>query len=176
MKDIYVDFGSSTSIIGDSMDTKHPKTVEVSSFNHIIRQPRSATASSAGGHTAERVEFGDLVFTKDIDLATPYLMAATCSGTLVKEIKIYFYRAYGGNSATGTNSRVCYYTLVLVNTIISSVTTAIGAEGLPIETFTLKPAAMSWKYVQHKPDGTSTGTITKQWSLATNSASMAGQA
>lgn len=172
MKDIYVDFGSSTAIKGDSRDSKHPGTVEVSSFNHIIHQPKSATSSSSGGHTAERVEFGDLVFTKDIDLATPPLMAATCSGTLVKDINIYFYRAYGGNTAAGTQSRVCYYTLVLKNTIISSVTTSIGAEGLPIETFTLKPSAMSWKYVEHKPDGTSSANITKQWNLATNTATL----
>jgi type VI secretion system secreted protein Hcp len=172
MKDIYVDFGSSTAIKGDSRDSKHVGTVEVSSFSHIIHQPKSATSSSSGGHTAERVEFGDLIFTKDIDLASPPLMAATCSGTVVKDITVYFYRAYGGNTAAGTQSRVCYYTLVLKNTIVSSVTTTIGAEGLPVETFTLKPSAMSWKYVEHKLDGTSSANITKQWNLQTNTATL----
>lgn len=173
MKDIYVDFGSSTSIVGDSRDSKHKGSVEVSSFNHYIHQPKSATSSSAGGHTAERVEFGDLVFTKDIDQATPPLMAATCSGTVVKEINIYFYRAYGGNTAAGTQSRVCYYTLVLKNTIVSSVTTSVGAEGLPIETFTLKPSAMSWKYVEHSLDGSSPKNLVKQWNLQTNTPTLA---
>jgi type VI secretion system secreted protein Hcp len=167
MKDIYVDF--LTGIIkGDSRDSKHKDTVEVTSFSHMIHQPKSATSSSSGGHTAERVEFGDLIFTKDIDLASPPLMAATCSGTLIKEIKVYFYRAYGGATAAGTQSRVCYYTLVLKNTIVSSVTTTIGAEGLPVETFTLKPSSMSWKYVEHKPDGSSQANIERQWDLQKN--------
>jgi len=81
MKDIYVDFKSGE-IKGDSRDAKHKDAVEVTTFSHMISQPKSSTASSAGGHTSERVEFGDLVFTKDIDYATPALMAACSSGTL----------------------------------------------------------------------------------------------
>ena len=136
MKDIYVDFKTGE-IKGDSRDSKHKDTVEVSTFSHLISQPKSATASSSGGHTSERVEFGDLVFTKDIDYATPALMAACSSGTLLKDVEIHFYRAYGGNTAKGEQSRHEYYTLKLKNTIVSSVTTTMNAEGLPAETFTL---------------------------------------
>ena len=110
MKDIYVDFKSGE-IKGDSRDARHKDAVEVTSFRHMIRQPRSATSSSAGGHTAERVEFGDLSFTKEIDYATPALMVACASGTLLKDVEIHFYRAYGGNSAKGEQSRHEYYTL-----------------------------------------------------------------
>lgn len=172
MKDIYVDFKSGE-IKGDSRDVKHKETVEVTSFSHLIRQPKSATASSSGGHTSERVEFGDLIFTKDIDYATPALMAACASGTLLKDVEIHFYRAYGGNTAKGEQSRHEYYTLKLKNTIVSSVTTAMSAEGLPVETFTLKPAAMSWLYEEHKIDGSKGKKMEKMWSLSTNKPELA---
>jgi type VI secretion system secreted protein Hcp len=172
MKDIYVDFKSGE-IKGDSRDTKHKDTVEVSSFSHMINQPKSATASSSGGHTSERVEFGDLVFTKDIDYATPALMIACSTGTLVKDIEVHFYRAYGGNTAKGEQSRHEYYTLKLKNVIVSSVTTTLGADGLPAETFTLKPAAMSWLYEEHKMDGSKGKKMEKMWSLTTNKPELA---
>lgn len=167
MKDIYVDFKSGE-IKGDSRDAKHRDSVEVTSFRHAIRQPRSATASSAGGHTAERAEFGDLVLTKDIDYATPALMVACSSGTLIKDIEIHFYRAYGGNSASGEQSRHEYYLLKLRNSIVSSVATTLDDAGLPAETFTLKPAAMSWFYEEHRIDGSKGKKMEKMWSLATN--------
>jgi type VI secretion system secreted protein Hcp len=174
MKDIYVDL-TKAAINGESRDKDNLKWVEVSSYNHIVRQPKSATSSSAGGHTAERVEFGDLIFTKDIDSATPFLMHAACIGTLISEIEVRFYRAYGGlsvgtSNTTTPNTRVLYYKLKLKNSIISSVTTSIGAEGLPVETFTIKPAVMQWAYTPHKIDGSSDGVLTKQWSLITNTA------
>jgi type VI secretion system secreted protein Hcp len=172
MKDIYVDL-KKASIFGESRDAQNLKSIEVSSYHHIVKQPKSATSSSAGGHTSERVEFGDLVFTKDIDSATPFLMHASCMGTIISDIEIRFYRAYGGTSVGstgggGANTRVMYYKLLLKNSIISSVSTAIGSEGLPVETFTIKPAVMQWAYTPHKIDGTSEGVLTKQWSLVTN--------
>jgi len=169
MKDIYVNFGDA-SIKGDSRDAAHVGQVEVTSFSHVIQQPKSATSSTAGGHTAERVEFGDLVFTKDIDIATPALMAACCSGTVIKKTVIQFFRAYGGNTAGGAQSRVMYYQLTLANSIVSSVATSIGAEGLPIETFTLKPSAITWDYAGQKIDGSPGDKLSKSWSLATNTA------
>ena len=46
MKDIYVEFKGSD-IKGDSRDAKHKDTVEVYSWSHTMRQPKSATASAA---------------------------------------------------------------------------------------------------------------------------------
>ena len=166
MKDIYIKFGSA--VVGDSTDSTHVGQVEATSFNHVVRQPRSATSSTAGGHTSERVEFGDVVFTKDIDTSTVHLLHAACIGTLFPIIEVEFYRAYGGTATSGGQSRVLYYKLIMKNVIVSSVSTVIGPDGLPAETFTLKPSAMSWAYNKHKIDGSSAGVVTKQWNLATN--------
>jgi len=36
-----------------------------------IMQPKSATSSTGGGHTAERAELADITFTKHADLSSP---------------------------------------------------------------------------------------------------------
>ncbi len=182
MKDIYVEFGSSSDIKGETNDNKHKAqgAIEVSSFTHLIRQPKSATASSAGGHTAERTEHGELVFTKDIDKATPKLLQACSAGTIYKSVVIYFYRALGGasnNTTTGsTNPRVNYLKIELKNALVSSVASTISDESVPVETFGLKYSAIRWTYNQSSLDGGGSGgvasgggNIAGSWDLAGNS-------
>lgn len=41
-------------IKGESADSAHPGWIEVTGINWGVHQPRSATASTGGGHTAER--------------------------------------------------------------------------------------------------------------------------
>ena len=176
MKDIYIEFGSSADIKGETNDAKHKpaNAVEVSSFTHVIRQPKSATASSAGGHTAERTEHGELLFTKDIDKATPKLLQACSAGTIYPSVVIYFYRAVGGSNttATSTNNRVNYLKIELKNVLVSSVSTAIADEAIPTETFGLKYSAIRWTYNQSKMDGSgiesSGNNIQGMYSLSAN--------
>lgn len=80
MKDIYVKFGN-PALKGESQDKDHPDWIEVSSWRHEIIQPRSATASTSGGHTAERTEHGEMVFTKDLDVVSPLLYQHASGGT-----------------------------------------------------------------------------------------------
>ena len=58
MKDIYVKFGS-PAINGESQDKDHKDWIEVSSWQHSIVQPRSATPSTAGRHTAAHWQQGE---------------------------------------------------------------------------------------------------------------------
>jgi type VI secretion system secreted protein Hcp len=172
MKDIYVDFKQGA-IKGDSKDKTHAGTVEVTSFGHTIRQPKSATSSTSGGHTAERVEHGEIIFTKDIDFATPALLVACSSGTVLKEVEVHFYRAFGSTAATGAQSRKKYWALKLKNVIVASVSNSISGEGLPAETFSLKYSAIEWTYDEIKVDGSQGNKMTKQWNLETNTPSFA---
>jgi type VI secretion system secreted protein Hcp len=172
MKDIYVDFLTG-GIKGDSKDTTHPNTVEVTSFFHEIHQPKSATSSTAGGHTSERVEHGEMVFTKDIDFASPNLLVACSSGTVIKQVEIHFYRAFGGTTAEGKQSRKKYWAIKLKNVIVASVSNKISGEGLPGETFSLKYSAIEWSYDEIKVDGSQGNKITKQWNLQNNTPSFA---
>jgi type VI secretion system secreted protein Hcp len=171
MKDIYVKFVGASELQGDSTDTKHANEIEVATFSHSVFQPKSSSASSAGGHTAERTEHGEMLFTKDIDRATSKLFRACSAGTVYPRVEVTFYRAYGGKSTTSTaQTRVDYYKIVLENVVVSSVTTNIGSGELPSETFGLKYSAISWEYKQHKMDGSSTSTGVAGWDLALNKA------
>jgi len=169
MKDIYVKFEGASELQGDSTDTKHAQEIEVSTFQHFVRQPKSSSASSAGGHTAERTEHGEMLFTKDIDKATSKLNRAASAGTVYPKVTITFYRAYGGKSATSTTqSRIDYYKIVLEDVVVSSVATLIGEGELPAETFGLKYGKITWEYKQHRPDGSVTSTGLAGWDLRKN--------
>lgn len=169
MKDIYVKFDGASELQGDSTDTKHANEIEVSSFSHYVRQPKSSSASSAGGLTAERTEHGEMLFTKDIDKASSKLLRASSAGTVYPKVLVTFYRAYGGKSSTSTSqTRVDYYKIVLEDVVVSSVTTNIGEGELPTETFGLKYGKITWEYKQHKTDGSSASTGVAGWDLRKN--------
>ena len=121
MKDIYVKFGS-PAINGESQDKDHKDWVEVSSWQHSIVQPRSATASTAGGHTAERCEHSELAITKLADLASPVLLQTCSSGKTIPKAKLEFMRA------DGQGERVKYFEIELENVLIGSIQPGV-AEG-----------------------------------------------
>lgn len=58
-------------IKGESQDSGHQGWIEVSSASMGVKQPKSATGSTGGGHTAERCEHKTIALTKLADLASP---------------------------------------------------------------------------------------------------------
>ena len=178
MKDIYVVFKNGD-IKGESRDAKHAAdgAIEVTSYEHFIRQPKSSSASSAGGHTAERTEHGEMIFNKDIDSASTKLWQAASAGTVYKDVEIYFYRALGGQDKTQSgNKRINYLKIALKNVVVSSVGTNIasGAE-LPTETFGLRYSAVQWTYNEAPIDGGTAKNTNVQgmWNLKTNEVAFA---
>jgi type VI secretion system secreted protein Hcp len=103
-------------IKGESTDIDHKDYIECLSVGFGVLQPRSATASSAGGHTAERCEHQDIVVTKLTDIATPLLLEQCSMGKTIPKAKFDFMRA----DADG--KRVKYFSIELENVLISSVT------------------------------------------------------
>ncbi|MBX3618831.1 MAG: type VI secretion system tube protein Hcp [Rhizobacter sp.] len=170
MKDIYVKFtkkSTAKEIKGESLDDAHKggTWLEVSSFTHGIVQPRSATASSAGGHTSERCEHLPMVFTKDVDTASVYLWEA-CSAGYQYDVEIEFFRANGTN-------RVKYMAIKLTNAIVEKVDMTVPMSGLPVETFALKYAKVVWKHTGSKTDGSAGTNDVGGWDLAANKAAAA---
>lgn len=178
MKDIYVVFKNGD-IKGETRDAKHSadKAIEVSSWSHVIQQPKSASSSTSGGHTAERTEHGEMNFTKDIDAASTKLWQAASAGTVYKDVEIYFYRALGGSDTTQTgNKRVNYLKIELKNVVVSTVTTNIGDKDhgeIPSETFGLRYSAVKWTYNESPIDGSSpkNTNVSGMWNLAKNEVS-----
>lgn len=72
-------------IKGESADSNHQGWIELTSASWGVIQPRSATASTAGGHTAERCEHRSLAVTKLADLASPILMQTCSMGKTIRK-------------------------------------------------------------------------------------------
>ena len=176
MKDIYMVFKGGD-IVGDTKDAKHSadKALEIESWSHLITQPKSATSSTAGGHTAERTEHGEMIFTKDIDAASPKMWQAASAGTVYKDVEIYFYRALGGSNTTadGSQKRVNYLKIQLKNVVVASVNPSVAGEGLPADTFGLRYSAVQWTYNESPLDGSTAKNtnIAGKWNLQKNDTS-----
>lgn len=161
MKDIYIKF-SGPDLKGESSDVDHKDWIEVDSWSHEIRQPKSATASTSGGHTAERCEHADMIFVKAMDVTSPLIYEHASGGTTFDEITIDFLRS------DGDDKRVKYMEIKLKNVIFSSVAPSTAAEGAPVEKFALKYAAIAWKYTKQQIAGGQGGVTPGAWSLAKN--------
>lgn len=166
MKDIYLKFTKKTNskdIPGESLDEGHRdgKWMEITSWHHEMRQPKSATSSTAGGHTSERCEHDEMLLTKDIDKSSPYLWEA-CSAGYAYDVEIQFYRAQG-------TKRTQYLTIKLTNAIVSSVSASVKSEGLPNETMGLKYSKVVWNYKGSTTEGQhDVGNNPAGWDLARN--------
>jgi type VI secretion system secreted protein Hcp len=149
-------------IKGESTDTAHKDWIELTSAEFGVLQPRSATASSAGGHTAERCEHEDIVVTKLTDLSTPLLLEQSSSGKTIPKAKIEFLRA------DGDGKRVVYFTIELENLIIARVHPKVVEGNIMAESVALKYSQVKWKYVQQKISGGQGGNTAGGWNLSTN--------
>lgn len=74
-------------IKGESQDSTHQGWIELTSAQWGVLQPKSATASTAGGHTAERREHRSISVTKLVDLASPLLMQTCSAGKTIPKDK-----------------------------------------------------------------------------------------
>ena len=151
-------------IPGESTDDKHKDWIEVLSYGVGIQQPASATASTAGGATAERAHFQDFTITKALDKASPKLALACADGMHMKHVTLELCRAGG--------DKMKYMEYKLTNCIISSYHDggpAGGAEDLPIENVSFNYGKIEWIYTQQKrADGSGGGQVVAGWDLQTN--------
>ena len=149
-------------IKGESTDSVHKDWIECSSVSWAISQPRSATASTGGGHTAERCEHSDISFSKVADMSSPILMATCSSGKTIPKAKLVFLRA------DGKGERIKYFEIELENVLISHIAPSVRAGDILSENVGLKFSKVKWKYLQQKAAGGSGGNTAGGWDLATN--------
>lgn len=149
-------------IKGESNDDKHKDWIECTSAIWSVLQPKSATASTGGGHTAERCEHGDLVISKLADLSSPVLLQTCSSGKTIPKVRLEFMRA------DGQGQRIKYYEVELENVLIGAVVPSLQAGQLLTEHVSLKYAKVKWKYTQQKVAGGTGGNVAGGWDLSTN--------
>ncbi len=121
--------------------------IECTSAQLGVLQPRSATASTAGGHTAERCEHRSITITKLADLATPILMQTCSMGRTIPTARLEFLRA------DGQGERIKYYEVELENVLIGGVNQTVHEGGILIESVGLKFSRIKWRYTQQKIGG-----------------------
>jgi len=149
-------------IKGESADSRHQVWIEVADVQFGVTQPRSATASTGGGHTAERAELADVTFTKLSDISSPILFQTCAMGKTIPKAKIEFMRA------DGNGTPIKYFEIELENVLIGQVRPDQGPDNMLYETVQLKYSKIKLKYTQQKIGGGVGGNTTGGWDLAAN--------
>ena len=149
-------------IKGESADDRHKDWIECKSVNFGVEQPKSATASTGGGHTAERCEHRDIVISKLADLASPILLQTCAAGRTIPKAKFEFMRA----DAQG--ERVKYFEIEIENVLIGAVAPSVEEGDILTEEVGFKFSKVRWKYTQQKITGGAGGNTSGGWDLSTN--------
>ena len=149
-------------IKGESADDRHKDWIECKSVSWAVQQPRSATSSTGGGHTAERCEHHDVVITKLADLASPILLQTCSAGRTIPRAKLEFMRA----DAQG--ERVKYFEIELDNVLIGAVSPSVSEGDILTEEVGFKFSKVRWKYTQQRISGGMGGNTSGGWDLASN--------
>jgi type VI secretion system secreted protein Hcp len=149
-------------IKGESTDVGHAGWIECTSAQWGASQPKSATSSTGGGHTAERCDIRSICITKLADLASPLLMQNCAAGRTLPKARIDFLRA------DGHGDRVKYYEVELENVLIGSVNQSIHQGDILQDSVSLKFSSVRWKYTQQRIGGGAGGNTSGGWDLSTN--------
>ncbi len=151
-------------IPGESTDDKHKDWIEILSFDHEMLQPASATASSAGGATAERVNIGTFNIVHNLDKASAKIYDACCTGKHIKDVTIEMCRAGG--------DKMKYMEIKLEQVLVSKVSTTGSSKadsGFPVEAVSFSFGKITWTYSQQKrTDGSGGGNVSAGWDLTAN--------
>jgi type VI secretion system secreted protein Hcp len=150
-------------IKGESADSRHPGWIECTSINWSITQPKSTTASTGSGHTAEQAELSDITINKLVDLASPMLAQICACGKTIPKARLEMMRA------DGNGEPIKYFEVELENVQIAHVAPNFTGNNIPGESLSLKFSKVKWKYTQQKIAGGSAGNTAGGWDLASNS-------
>lgn len=147
---------------GESADSAHQGWIELTSAHMGVTQPRSATASTGGGHTAERCEHRSISISKLVDIASPILMQVCSMGKTIPKAKLELMRA------DGDGKPVKYYEVELENVMIANMDQVASEGGLLHDDIGLRFSKVKWKYTQQKIGGGAGGNTAGGWDLACN--------
>lgn len=156
--DAFANFGD---IKGESTDKAHKDWVMLTSFQHQVTQPASVTQKTAGGRSAEAVQFSEYVLTKLVDAATPKLYEAACNGTHIPEVTIELWRS-GGDPLK-------YYEVKLKDVLISGIVhngDPKGEHQFPTEVVSLTFGAIEQTYQKQGKDGKAAGNVAHKWNVS----------
>ncbi len=148
-----------TAIPGDSVDAKHPNTIDVLSFSFGVQMPSGSVIGGGGG--TGKANFNNLVVTKLVDKTTPTLFLNCASGVRVARATLY---VRPSNSTNDT------YKLLLQDLTITGVTTSGAAAGeRPTESVSFSFSKIQWFYQAFDANGAPSGaSVVTGWDLVAN--------
>ena len=149
-------------IKGESIDNKHPGTIELQSWSWGVSNAGSSNVGSGAG--SGKANFQDFSFSHFIDKASTALMQHCMSGNHIKKATV-FGRKQGGKD----EGQVDFLVITLEDLIVSSVATG-GSEGsgIPSESVSLNYAKVKIEYAAQKAKGGLEAYSTAKWDLKTN--------
>lgn len=147
-------------IKGESADSAHRDWMEMTSVHLGVVQPRSTTASTAGGLTTGHSEHRTLSLTKLADIASPVLMQHCSMGKTIPKAKLEFMRA------DGDGNPVKYYQVELENVLLSHMDQVMRDGGLLQDEIGMCFSKVKWTYTQQKIGGGNGGSTAGGWDLA----------
>ncbi|MGB2622756.1 MAG: type VI secretion system tube protein Hcp [Candidatus Acidiferrum sp.] len=150
-------------IKGESLDDKHKGEIDLMSFRFAVRQPGGSAVVGAGGGVG-KAQFAEFEFTKRIDAASAKLMLACASGQHFPEVTLTCRRA-GGTQAD-------FLKIKLENVLVSGYESVGGdaafKDTLPLDTFHLNFAKITYDYTAQNSDGTQGAHTQAGWDQLSN--------
>ncbi|HEY3456000.1 MAG TPA: type VI secretion system tube protein Hcp [Bryobacteraceae bacterium] len=159
----FVNFGD---IKGEATEKDHKDWVMATKVEFEVVQPPSSTQQTAGGRSAEAVEFSEFKIQKLVDKASPKLFEASCKGTHIPEVVVDYIRASG-------DSAIKYLEIKLKEVLISGITHLADPKAehqFPSEEIRMTFGAIEKTYTQQKPDGKAGGNVAAKWSVSKGAA------
>ena len=147
-------------IKGESGDSKHKETIEVSSFSW--GRTLGGSFQSGGGGGAGKASFQDVHFTTTVSKASPMLATFCATGKHVKKATL-FVRKAGGKQED-------FYTIVLEDLLVSSYQSGghEGSASLPTDQFSLNYAKIDFGYKMQDSKGGVTGPTNFKYDIKAN--------
>ena len=172
--DAFIKFtGNKIQVAGESQDSTLSGAKGWSSIKSVTFSTEHAASIGTAtlGASGGKADFKDFTIEKEVDIASPSLFLALCSGDTFKEVDIVIRKAVGGTEAAGALGYLQYsFYLVFVTKI--DLNLGDGDEA-PKETITFAYGATQIQYQQQKIDGSMSGSPKiQQWSRISNKADL----
>jgi type VI secretion system secreted protein Hcp len=165
-QDIFLIMADSSSIKGDSKDSKYSGAIRVHAFSHGLSNSGSFQDATGGG--TGKVNFNDISITKPVDTATADLMLACASGKHIDSAKIVV-RKSGGDDPLE------YLTYTLEDVMVSShAGGASHGDELLSEHITLNFAQITVQFQTQDDTGAGQDGGTMSWSIPANAKGSGG--
>jgi type VI secretion system secreted protein Hcp len=151
--DTYIKFAD---FKGDTAIKGHEGEVTVLSWSWATTQSRTAAGGGAG-----KVQLTDLIFTKQIDSASPRLIESLTTGKHIREVILFVAAPGGSNSA--------FLRIRLTDVFVSSVKAsgALGSNSLPTEEVALNFAGIEYTVTPQDRSGRPGAPVTVKFDAKT---------